>query len=303
VTSQETEGSRAALIAGVSCHLIWGFAPLLFQAIGHYGAGAWEIMAHRIIWGALSTGLLVWLTRQGRELAQALTSPKLLAPLALSAFFIANNWTVFIWSVNHGRMLESSLGYYITPLINMACGAFLFRERIDRFGRIAMGLAIVGVLIQAVSLGHPPWIALWLGFSFGIYGLIRKRVEVGAITGLLVECLVLLPVGIGYLSYLAITGAPHFGGHLTPTLLMIIAGPVTAAPLALFAWAARRMPLSTIGFLQFTAPTIGFIIGLSQGEPFPFLTMISFACIWGGAGVFIFGALRRLRMARLERAI
>jgi chloramphenicol-sensitive protein RarD len=217
----------------------------------------------------------------------------------LSAALIATNWCVFIWAVTSGRVLESSLGYYITPLINMAAGVVLFRERMDKIGMAAIALAVLGVAIQAVALGELPWVSLVLGFSFGAYGIVRKQMTADAQTGLFIECLFLAIPSLVYAIWLANQGQGHFGATTQATLWLIAAGPITAAPLVLFSWAARRIPLSAMGFLQFIAPTMSFAIGVLQGEAFTPLRAVSFAFIWGGAAVFAWGAWTRSRtMAR-----
>jgi len=288
--------ARLALMAGISCYLIWGFVPLVFQAIGALGVGPWEILAHRIVWSIPTAALFVLLAKQGHQVMRVLRHPRTLAWLFLSAVLIAINWVVFIWAVTSNRLLETSLGYYINPLVSMAAGALLFRERIDRTGQVAIGLALVGVLVQTVALGHLPWVSLVLAFSFGGYGVVRKQVAADAQTGFLVETLLVGLVAAGYLAWLSAQGGGHFGDPLTSAWL-IASGPITAIPLVLFAWAARRVPLSLMGFLQFIAPTISFGIGLAQGELFTPLRALSFVFIWGGASVFLYGAWRRSRAA------
>jgi chloramphenicol-sensitive protein RarD len=290
--------SYRAVGAGLACYTIWGFIPLLFQLLGHRGAGAVEIMAHRIVWGALSAGVLLLAGRQARELAKVLRKPRVLAWLGLSAVLIAANWTLFVWSVNHGRLLETSLGYYIIPLFNMAFGALLFQERIGRIGQVAVVLAVIGVAIQALALGHLPYIALVLTLTFGGYGVVRKRVAAEATVGLFVECLILLIPALVFVGWLQATGRGHFADPQT-AFWLVVGGPATAAPLALFAWAARRMPLSSLGFLQFVGPTISFFIGMAEGEPFTLVRAASFAFIWAGAAVFVYGAWRKTRGVRL----
>ena len=293
--------ARAGLIAGVSCYLIWGVAPLLFQQMGQAGADAFEIMGHRAVWSVLWAGFLVWLARQGVQVWEVMRQPKTMGLLALSTLLIAANWTLFVWSVNSGRLLETSLGYYLNPLINMAAGAALFREKLDRWGLGAIALAAIGVVLQAFALGHLPLISLALAFSFGAYGIIRKSVKADAQTGLFIECLYLTLPGVAYLWFLTSTGQGHFFDSPATAIWLVLAGPITVLPLMLFSWAARRMPLSTMGFLQFLAPTISFFIGVSQGEPFGALRAASFGFIWAGAAVFAVGAWLRLRAARIDR--
>lgn len=294
---------KKAVIAGLLCYLMWGGVPLVFQAIHAVGPGAWEIMAHRIVWGAAAAGIYVLAARQLPELKRVAGDRRTLLWLVFSAVLIATNWTVFVWAVNAGRTLESSLGYYITPLINMAAGALIFRERIGRIGQAAIALAAAGVVVQAVALGHPPYVALVLAVCFGCYGIVRKRAPVGAEAGLLVECLVLLPFAVAFVAWLEAHGQGHFFSSPAAAAWLIASGPITAVPLALFAWAARRMPLSSIGFLQFLAPTISFVIGVVEGEAFTPMRAASFGLIWVGAAVYAYGAWRKTRGVRLAAAV
>ncbi|MFC3071332.1 EamA family transporter RarD [Phenylobacterium soli] len=303
MTNSSASGdSRLALSAGIGCYLIWGFVPLVFQTIGHMGVGPWEILCHRVLWSLPTAGLLVALAGQGRHLVEALRAPRVFAWLALSSLLIATNWVIYIGAVNTGHVLEASLGYYITPLVNMAAGALLFRERIDRLGYASMALAAVGVAIQAVAMGGLPVISLVLAFSFGGYGIVRKRVAADAQTGFFVECLVVGLPALAYVVWLQRSGAGHFGHGAAVSAWLVAAGPITAIPLVLFAWAARRIPLSAMGFLQFLSPTIGFFIGLAEGEAFTPLRALSFVFIWGGAAVFLWGAWRRARSVRIAVA-
>jgi chloramphenicol-sensitive protein RarD len=294
--------ARQALAAGVGCYILWGFMPALFIAMGRAGATPCEILAQRVIWSAPLALVLVIVARQAAEVRAIFSRPKVLGWLALSAAMISTNWTVFVWAVNNRHNFEASLGYYINPLLNMAVGAALFRERIDRIGAAAIALAVVGVVLQAVALGHLPVISLAIAGAFCAYGVIRKRVDASAQAGLLVECLFLFPLGLGYAAWLHAHGGGLFGRAVASSLLLVTAGPMTVVPLALFAWAARRLPFSTVGFLQFIVPTLGFATGLETGEKLTPLTALSFVFIWIGALVFMFGAWRagrRLRVAQV----
>ncbi len=291
-------GNARALGAGIGCYLIWGFVPLVFQAMGRLGISPWEIIAHRTLWAVPVALLFVLAARQGQQVMHVFRSPRVLGWLTVSALLIGGNWMIYIWAVNSGRVLETSLGYYINPLLAMAAGALIFRERIDRIGVLAIGLAAVGVVIQTVALGHLPVVSLVLAVTFCGYAIVRKRVAADAQTGLLVECLLLSLPGLAYVIWLERSGAGHFGASFPATAWLLACGPITATPLMLFAWAARRIPLSFMGFLQFMGPTIGFAIGIAQGEAFTPLRAVSFGFIWSGAAVFAFGAWRRSRMIR-----
>jgi len=289
---------RRAVIAGVVCYAIWGLVPLVLQAIAAQGPGTWEIMCHRILWGLVASGVFVAVARQWPQVIAVLRTPRTVAWLGLSGAFIACNWTLYIWAVNHGHTLEGSLGYYITPLINMAAGALMFRERIGRLGQAAIALAAIGVVIQTVALGHLPYVSLALAVSFGSYGIVRKRVAADAVAGLFVECLILGGPALVFVLWLQHTGAGHFTKSAGATAWLVASGPITAAPLALFAWAARRIPLSTMGFLQFLSPTISFVIGAEEGEALTPLRAVSFVFIWLGAAVFAYGAWKTARRLR-----
>ena len=300
--SKDGGAARGAVLAGVACYVLWGVLPLYLHAVAAAGATPLEVIAHRAFWSVPWAALMVLMAGQRAECAAVLRTPRTFGLLAASALLIALNWTLYVWAVAHGRLLEGSLGYYINPLMNMAAGAILFRERIDGLGWSAIALASVGVLVQSMALGHPPYISLVLGLTFTAYGVVRKQVAAEAQTGLFVECLVLAPIALGYILWLGRAGQGHFGAHILPSALLVLAGPVTVVPLMLFAWAARRLPLSTMGFLQFIGPTMQFGIGVAGGEPLTPLSAASFACIWLGVAVFAYGAWRKTRALRLSPA-
>lgn len=290
-------GSGRALAAGISCYSIWGLVPLFFQLAGRLGASSWEILAHRTLWGALAALAFVLGARHGRLVLDVLRARRTIAWLALAAALIALNWSVYIWAVNSGRVLEASLGYYILPLINMATGWALFRERLDRAGWVAIALAGAGVALQTIAIGRLPVVSLALAVSFGAYGVVKKRVDVPAHTGLLVECALLAVPSAVFIAWLETHGQGHFGRAPALTAILVACGPITVVPLMLFAWAARRLPLSVLGFLQFIAPTISFVIGVTQGEAFSLLRGVSFALIWAGVAAFGYGVWRRAHTA------
>ncbi|THD52694.1 EamA family transporter RarD [Phenylobacterium sp.] len=287
--------SRLALTAGIVCYLIWGIIPLVFQVMGRLGMSPLEILANRTVWAVPMALIFVLAARQGPEVLAAFRNPRSLAWLALSAVLICANWSIYIWAVNSGRVLETALGYYINPLIGMAAGALIFNEKIDRLGYVAIALAAIGVVVQAVAVGGLPAVSLALALSFGGYGIVRKRVAVSAQAGLLVECLLLAGPGLAYVLFLQKMGAGHLTASLPSTLWLLSCGPFTAVPLVLFSWAARRIPLSSLGFLQFLGPTTGFAIGFMEGEAFTPLRGLSFLFIWGGAVVFAYAAWKRSR--------
>ena len=286
---------RTGLIAALICYVIWGAFPLLFHQMGVRGASAWEIVGWRTVFAVPVSLCLVLLTGGLRNLGAVIGQPRQLALLALSAILIATNWTDYVWAVSVGQTLSASLGYYINPLVNAAVGALFFRERINRWGIVALTLATIGVLAQAVALGAPPWVALVLAGSFAGYGAVRKQTQADAQGGLLIECLILSPFAVGLLVWLARHGTLTFGQGVDVTLLLLTCGPVTVAPLALFAFAARRLPFNIVGFIQFITPTLQFACGLAQGERLTWQSLVAFAFIWAGALVFAVNLVARLR--------
>jgi len=292
--------SRLALTAGAGCYLIWGVMPLAFQLLAHRGVSSWEMMAHRTFWSLPTAALFVGMARQWPQVAAVMRQPRVLAMLGLSAALIAFNWITFIWAVTHGQVLEGSLGYYINPLINMALGTLLFRERIERLGALAIALAAVGVAIQTAALGRLPIVSVSLAVSFAIYGVVRKQVAADAQTGLLIECLVLSVPGLAFLLWLQHAGQSHFLDDPGTAAWLVFSGVATAVPLMLFSWSARRIPFSLLGFLQFIAPTITFFIGLAQHEVLTPMRALSFVFIWGGAAVFLYGVWRKSRLLPVQ---
>ena len=290
---------RAAVVAGVLCYGFWGFLPLLFKAAAADGAGAWEIVAWRTVWAAVWAGGLVALTRGWPNLLDVLRTPRTLGWLVVSSCLIGANWSLFVWAVNSGHTLDASLGYYLNPLLSVAAGMALFRERIGTGGWIAIALAGAGVAVQTFAHGGLPLAALAMASSFCAYGIIRKRVAADAQTGLLVECLVLAGPGLAYGLMLQASGAGHVTRPLAGTLLFL-AGPATVAPLATFAWAVRRMPLSTLGFLQFISPTMQFVIGVAGGEALSPMNLVAFCFIWAGVVAYAFASWRKMRGLQLS---
>ncbi|MDP2260473.1 MAG: EamA family transporter RarD [Caulobacter sp.] len=287
--------SRAALLAGIGCYSLWGLLPLWMYALRDVGVGAVEITAQRAVWAVLWAAALVIVARKLPELSRVVREPRTMGLLLLSAGLIGANWLIYVIAVNSGRTLEASLGYYINPLMNMAAGAIFFRERIDRFGYAAIALAAAGVVAQTIAVGHPPIMSLALAVTFCAYGLIRKQVTADAQTGLFVETAILAVPGLIWVALLQSNGQGHLGDGAWPTLLLLAAGPLTVAPLALFSWAARRMPLVWLGFVQFIAPTLAFGVGVWSGEAFTPLRALAFGFIWVGVAVFAFGVWVRHR--------
>ncbi len=290
-TNPET---RTGLFAAIGAYALWGFLPLYFKLLGDVSPTM--ILAHRIVWSAPTAILLVLFAGKWTELWDLKRQPKILLALFASSLAIAANWTIYIWAVTHNRVLEGSLGYFINPLITFLFAAILFGERFKPLQLVALGVATLGVLNQTLFVGQFPWISLSLAFSFAIYGAIRKQVPVDSRVGFAIEAIWLTPAAALYLMFLLPYGTPVFGNG-GPGLvgLLLLAGPVTTAPLILFAMGARRLRLSTIGMLQYIGPSLQFLIALALGEPFTPGHAVTFGLIWLGVIVFSFSASRPVR--------
>jgi chloramphenicol-sensitive protein RarD len=271
----------------------WGLFPLYLKSVAR--TPYLELLGHRITWAALFMAVLVALQGHRGQVLAALRSRRTLTVLGASTVLIAVNWLTYIVAVNSGRMLESSFGYYINPLVNVALGVLLLRERLAPAVWAAVAIAGAGVLWLGLHLGHPPWISLVLAFSFAFYGLLRKIAPVGPLIGLTVETLLLLPLAGGYLAYLVANKKAQFlSGDRGLDLLLLLAGPLTAIPLLWFAAAARRLPLSTIGFVQYLSPTLQFLLAVAvYKEAFDSAKAVAFACIWTALALFAWHSLRR----------
>jgi len=284
--------------AAIAAFVIWGLFPLYL--IGLLRVSATQITAHRIVWSCVF--VLGWLAVTGdlAKLRNAVRRDGVLVRLVASAFFIAVNWLGFAWAVNHGHVLEVSLAYFIGPLLNVLLGIFVLAERLDRAQWVAVAFAAAGVVYLTFVAGHPPWIALMVGSSFAFYGLIRKTVSIEALPGLAVETILLTPFAAAYLIWCQAQGIGVFGhtGALVDGLLLA-GGIVTSVPLVLFAYGARRVPFSTIGILQFIAPSMQLACGLIVfGEPFESARITGFALIWIGLAIYAGNALWRARSMR-----
>lgn len=286
------------VLSGVFAYLIWGFFPLYIKAV--QVVPALQIMFHRVAWSFLFLAVLVLARQQGGRLRQAVRSRRTLGVYTLAALLLAANWLTYVWGVNSGQVVETSLGYFINPLLNVLLGVVFLRERLRPLQWLPVGLAAVGVLYLTVSLGTLPWIALVLATTFGLYGLIKKISPLEALAGLTLETGLLFLPAAGYLVFLWSQGAGGFG-HLgwSTNVLLALSGIVTAVPLLMFATAARRIPLWMVGLLQYIAPTCQFLLGiLVYREPFSQARLVGFVIIWTALLVFSMeGVLARRRMA------
>jgi len=289
------DNKRLGVGLGLTAYLIWGSFPIFFKALE--GAVPLEIVCHRIFWSLVFLFILVTIRHQPGQVLNALRNRQILLTLCGSTLLIATNWLVFIYAVQHDEVLQSSLGYFITPLISVLLGCIFLRERLNRWQLCSVLLALAGVLILATHHSRFPWIALVLAITFGLYGLLRKVARVEAMIGLTVETLLLGPIAFGYIIYLTIQHQSAFlAGSLQLDLLLPLSGVVTAVPLLLFVAAARRLQLATIGFLQYLTPSLHFILAVViYNEPFSQGHLVSFLFIWTGLGIYSGDALWKNR--------
>jgi chloramphenicol-sensitive protein RarD len=288
---------RLGVLTGLAAYSLWGLFPLYFPLLRP--AGGLEIVAHRVLWSLLFIGLLLTVVRRWSHVRALLTDRRRLLVLAGAAVLIAANWLVFVYGVNSGHVVETSLGYFINPLVSVLLGVVAFSERLRPLQWIAVGIAAVAVAVLTVDYGRPPWIALTLALTFGLYGLMKKLVRVEAAPGLFLETLLVAGPALAVLAVLHADGEGTFGhagaGH---AVLLVGSGVATAIPLLLFAAAARRIPLSTVGLLQYLTPLMQLAIGVFvYDEPMPPARLAGFAIVWVALAVFTADMLRHARAA------
>lgn len=300
MTPSHTAIDRQGLAAATVAYVLWGVFPLYWYLLRQ--VPALEVIAHRIIWCAVFVA--GWLSlSQGRGWLRAALVPGVGRMLLASSILISVNWGLYIWAVTHGHVVEASLGYFINPLVNVLLGVLLLRERLNPAQWAAVAVAAAGVLWLTLLLDRPPWIALSLAFSFSFYGLIRKVAQVDAVPGLAVESLLMLLPALLLLAWMHLHGQAAFlGGQPGLDLLMVLGGVLTALPLIGFAFGARRIPYSLIGFLQYIAPSLQLVCGVwLLGESFSGVQAIGFGCIWAALIIYAADMLRRMRKPRLAR--
>jgi chloramphenicol-sensitive protein RarD len=299
---QDLERSEAGrgLALGISAYLLWGVFPVYFKAMSM--VPPLQVTAHRIVWSTLFMFLVICLARRWDGIRTAVMDRSSVQILMATSLLIGLNWLVFVIAIEHGQVLQCSLGYYFSPLVSTMLGVVFLKERLRRAQIISLMLACLGVLILTVHAGVFPWLGLSLAVTFSSYGLLRKVVKADSIVGLTVETFLLAPLACGYLVYLAWQGTGVFQTAGTDIdLLLIGSGAVTAVPLLLFVAAARRLKLATIGFLQYLAPTINFFLAvLLYNETFSRVHLISFVCIWLGVALYSWDAYRLVTKLRRQ---
>ncbi len=298
----DSQQTRQGIGYALGAYFIWGIAPAYFKLVKEVPAT--EIMTHRVIWSALFMLLLITLTRSWAQVRSVLAQPKKVLLLALTAVTIGGNWLLFIWAVNNQHMLEASLGYFINPLINVVFGMLFLRERFRRLQWLAVLLATTGVLVQLWQFGSLPIIGLGLALSFALYGLVRKKIQVDAQSGMLIETLWLFPLAAIYLFGFADSATSHLSANaMSLNLKLVAAGIITTIPLMLFAAACARLRLSTVGFFQYLGPTLMFLLAvLFYGESLTPDKMVTFGFIWLALAVFIIDAVAFSARARVRVA-
>lgn len=284
--SDSAQVTRDGVLSAVAAYLFWGFVPIYWKAVGQVAPS--EMLVHRVIWSVLLLAVLLSFNRHWTEVFVALRNVRRLGILCLTSVLVSTNWLVFIWAVANDHIVETSLGYFITPLINVLLGMVFLRERLNRWQSAAVLLAAIGVAVPIIQLGTLPWISLTVGITFGLYGLLRKQVSVPSLPGLFIETLLLLPFASGYLWMLELNGEATFlqqGPGVD--LLIMLAGVITTVPLLAMVYASKRLRYSTLGLFQYIAPTCQFLLGVMlYHEPFGSAQFAAFACIWIALLVF-----------------
>ena len=296
-----SDRARSGLLLGLGAYLLWGVLPLYFKVLAHVRPT--EIVAHRILWSVIFLGALVAIWGRLPQIRAALANRRALGTLVLTAALIGVNWLVWIWAVVNGHVLEGSLGYYLNPLVNVLLGVVLLKEKLSRPRQFAVGLACAGVAVLAWGAGGGLWISLSLAVTFALYGFLRKVAPVESLEGLAIETAILAPLALGWILYLEQQGTGGLGIDRTTTILLVLAGAVTAVPLLLFNAAAKRLPYSTLGFLQYIAPSLQFLLAvLLFGERLTLAHIICFGAIWTALVIFAVEGIRLGRASAREKA-
>lgn len=297
LSTSESRATDSGLAVGIGAYLMWGFLPLLFDLLRHVGATT--LVAHRTLWSLLFVGVILILAGRTAEVRAVLRDRASTMRMGIAALFLAVNWLIYVYAVETSQVLEASFGYFINPLVNVAFGMVLLGERLNRVQAVAIAIATIGIAIQAAGLGSFPFIAVSLAVTFAIYGYLRKTAKASSAAGLFVETLLLSPIA---LAYLAITMASE--GSLGPLtdpwtlFLLVLTGPGTAVPLLLFAYAVQRLRLTTIGMLQYIAPSIAFVLALVVfGEHLNATRLVSFGLIWLSLVIYTADSVARRRRA------
>ena len=281
----ERQSQRDGVLTALIAYVLWGVFPVYFKLV--QSVAPTEVLAHRIVWAVPFGALILQVRRQWPEVRHAFASPSTLFWLGLAAVAISANWFIYIWAVQQEEVLQASLGYYINPLMYVLVGVLFLKERLRRPQVISVLLAAIGVSYLTVRGGQFPFVAMSLALLFTLYGVIRKQVAIGAMPGLFIETLMLFPFAVAWLGWLMLSQQAAFAaGTVSMSLLLTLAGPLTVVPLLMFAIAARRLTLTVIGFMQFIAPTLQFVVGIYYGEVLTTAHLVCFGCIWAAVAIF-----------------
>jgi chloramphenicol-sensitive protein RarD len=286
--------SRTGLALGLGAYALWGVLPLYFKAVA--AVAPFDIVAHRVLWSLPFLALLIGLSRGWPKVRAAAAQRRTLSMLVVTAMLIGGNWLLYVYAVNSGHMLAASFGYYLNPLANVLLGRFVLNEKLNRLQWIAVAIAAAGISVLAAGALGQLWISLTLCATFATYGLLRKIVPADAITGLGIETLILLPVALLWVAWRHSVGVPVMGTSALLTGLLLLAGIVSTTPLLLFTAASKRLPYSTLGMLQFIAPTLQFLIAILYGERLRTAHLIAFPAIWIALGLYVSAMLRAPRL-------
>jgi len=291
---------RKGVILACMAFFMWGLAPIYFKFLQHISA--FEILMHRVIWSVLFLIVIIAIRHQWHSIRRVIKQPRLLLMLVITATLLGFNWGLFIWAVNNNHMLDASLGYYINPLLNVLLGMLFLGERLRKWQSVAVALAFSGVVIQLISFGSFPIVAFALAGSFAIYGLLRKKLAVESLPGLLLEAVILLPIALIYWWFMVPTASSDMNANDWHTnALLFSAGVITTLPLLCFTGAAKRLQYTTLGFFQYIGPSLMFILAvIFYGEVFDNQRLTTFAFIWGALAIFSWDSLRQSKKRRQQ---
>jgi chloramphenicol-sensitive protein RarD len=288
---------KAGVLFALAAYSMWGIAPIYFKLLT--SVPALEIVMHRIVWSVLVLCLLLFVRKKFRQVFMAIRDPKIIATLSISGLLLAVNWLIFIWAVNNDKMLDASLGYFINPLFNVLLARLFLQESLTRLQLLAVFVALSGVVFLIFSYGQLPWIALALATSFSIYGLLRKKVTVDSMPGLLIESCIMLPFALLYWLMMDTSSGNMLANSFDLNTTLLLAGVVTTAPLLCFTAAARRIRYTTLGFFQYIGPSLMFLLAvLHYQEPLDVTRVVTFVFVWSGLLIYVYDSLRVYRKSR-----
>ena len=281
----------------LAAYTMWGIAPMYFKLLS--SVPALEIVMHRIVWSVLVLCVLLVVRKKFSQVLIAIRDPKIITTLAISGLLLAVNWLVFIWAVNNDKLLDASLGYFINPIFNILLARFFLQERLTRLQLLAAFVALAGVVFLIFSYGQLPWIALVLATSFSVYGLLRKKVTVDSMPGLLIESCIMLPFALLYWCIMDTSSGNMLANSVDLNIILLLAGVVTTAPLLCFTAAARRIRYTTLGFFQYIGPSLMFLLAIMHyQEPLDTSRVVTFVCVWSGLLIYVYDSLRVYRKSR-----